>query len=459
MTDTIWLPDFAQSNGPKYRTLENSIRQAIRSGDLGEGERLPPVRELGWQAGITPGTVARAYKNLVDAGVLESTVGRGTFVPVQRKPRVAPLEHDPAATLISPRLPDVGQSDLLREAYADYAKNVERDRLLCYPVRPTQTEAIRAFVDLHRDDPIGELHEDDVVITHGGQNAISLVLMTVLRGPSPTVLVDALSYGGFRRAAEVLRARVLGVDWDDEGPIPEEFERLCRDEGVQIFLTSSEVNNPMNRTTSIRRRHEIAEIAERHGVHILDDDCYRNGPFIGPSYRQIIPELAWYTTSPCKSFSAALRVGFVAAPTGWANRLIRAASAASYGVPDAVTAAYAYVARHPKTPQILEAARQHLAYMVETAVNCLGAHRISWRKDVPLIWLELPEGWRMGEFCRIAEREGVFVRTAEDFSLRDGRQVQGVRIALNGEMSTQRLESAMMTLNGLLARPPERISV
>ncbi|WP_461307644.1 GntR family transcriptional regulator, partial [Albidovulum sp.] len=80
MMDTIWLPDLRHHDGPKYLALTRCLREAVRDGSLPEGARLPPVRELAWRLGMTPGTVARAYQIATQEGLLEAAVGRGTFV-------------------------------------------------------------------------------------------------------------------------------------------------------------------------------------------------------------------------------------------------------------------------------------------------------------------------------------------------------------------------------------------
>jgi DNA-binding GntR family transcriptional regulator len=94
---TIWQPDLTQFEGPKYLALSHALRDAVRKGDLPEGTRLPPVRELAWQLAITPGTVARAYQIVTQEGLLEATVGRGTFVAA-RAPRLGPSQPLVAGT-------------------------------------------------------------------------------------------------------------------------------------------------------------------------------------------------------------------------------------------------------------------------------------------------------------------------------------------------------------------------
>ena len=59
---TIWQPDQIDGPGPKYKAVVTMIRNAISNGALSEGEKLPPVRELAWKLGVTPGTVARARR-------------------------------------------------------------------------------------------------------------------------------------------------------------------------------------------------------------------------------------------------------------------------------------------------------------------------------------------------------------------------------------------------------------
>ena len=462
--DTIWVPDLTNFEGPKYRALETAIVDAIRVGDLKSGEKLPPVREMGWQLGITPGTVARAYKNLVDTGSLVAGVGRGTFVPESNVPEVDTIlmydmvQYD-GAKLLSPRMPDKGQAKLLREGFTHFAENATTEMLLHYPDRELQMPAITAFAQAARNWPIGAFDHDDIVMTHGGQHAVLLILQTILKGANPVIAVDELSYAGFRKAAELCRAKVVGIPSDNEGPDPEALENAYRNHGIQIYCTSADVINPTAKITSVRRRGEIAAIAERYGFHILDDDCYRNGPHMGPSYRQLLPELAWYSTSPSKSTTAGLRIGMVVCPKIWSHAAARAAVFSSFGVSHAISHAYWYLQSHPTLPKILEESRAHLADYQREAVNRLGKFEINWVPNVPFIWLTLPNGWRSGEFCRAAEDKGIGIKSAEEFAQRDAVTPHAVRIAMNGQMSKQAFRKAMDQLAYLLEHPPEQLTV
>ena len=130
---TIWsgLGDFG--SGAKYLKLAEGIRQIIANGTLEAHQKLPAVRELAYQINVTPGTVARAYRMLIEDGVLEAGVGRGTFVRDKKKQK--PLLPPDIIRLNGPYLPDLGQGELIRDGSRDFAENGSDDGVMAYPHR------------------------------------------------------------------------------------------------------------------------------------------------------------------------------------------------------------------------------------------------------------------------------------------------------------------------------------
>ena len=78
----------AESGEPIYLQLIRQVKNAVTSGIIGPGDRMPTVRELATQLVINPNTVARAYRELVREGVLKATHGQGggTFVKMEPQP-------------------------------------------------------------------------------------------------------------------------------------------------------------------------------------------------------------------------------------------------------------------------------------------------------------------------------------------------------------------------------------
>lgn len=468
--DTIFSDPLGDVTGPKYAAVVKTIEQAIDDGALKPGDKLPPVRDLAWRLQITPGTVARAYTILTDHGRLEAQVGRGTFVAEVKPatPLFSPLEIDTVrhnaeaadgpVSLFSPHLPSMGQAELIRSLLAEIAQDPPSG-LMHYPSVAASEPARRAVLQWLQATALGRVSVEDVVLTHGGQNAVLLILQTLLRGRRPVILVEELSYPGFRRAAEMLRASVVPVAMDEHGIVPEALDAAARAHDAHILCTSPEVHNPTGLMTPLARRREIVAVAKARDLQILDDDCYRVGPAQTVSYRAIAPDRSWYISSPSKSITPALRLGFAIAPEGQGPVLRRAAEQSFFGLAAPMMDLCAALLVHPDLPAITDRIRDAINLYVRSAVNILGGYQVIWRRDVPFLWLELPPGWRAGAFCQAAEARGVQVRPAEEFATREARAPHAVRLAVNAGIGLDRFEAAVTELRDLLDHPQDQIRV
>jgi DNA-binding transcriptional MocR family regulator len=467
---TIWSPDRISAEGPKYKAVVALIQSQIAEGGLEVGAKLPPVRDMAWQLKITPGTVARAYTILTDDGVLRAEVGRGTFVAdiVAEQPlnliEIDPVPHltggdTDNVNLFSPHLPNAGQARLIRELLARVAQDPPSG-MMHYPSRLSARGARDAFVNWLQGTPIGAFGQDDVVLTHGGQNAILLVFQTILKGRRPVIFVEELAYPGFRRAAELLRAEVVSVAMDVNGVIPEALAAAAEryPEG-QILCTSPEVHSPTCGFTPMSRRAEIVAVARRYDLQIMEDDCYRMGRAEGEGYRQMAPERGWYITSLSKSITPALRVGCAISPKGQSAALHRSAEHGFFGLAAPIIDLIEGLLTHPKLPQVTAASRAGVEEYVKIAVNRLGAYDLHWRRDVPFLWMHLPHGWRASAFCQAAETVGVRIRAAEEFAARNAQAPHAVRMAVNAGVSLRSFDAAMGRLAQLLENPADQISV
>lgn len=452
-------------SGPKYRRVADAILSAIRSGDLAAGDRLPPVRELAWSLGITPGTVARAYTVLTDAGHAVAEVGRGTFVAqranghrLPTRDYVAVPKRDGKTSLVSPQLPDLGQVALLRTALARVGE-VAPERLLHYPTRDVYKPLREAAVHWLRTIPLGHVTDSDVVLVNGAQNGLCVILQTILRGATPTILVEKMAYPGFRRAAELLRSKAIGLPSDDNGICPDALEQVARETGAQVLCTSPDVHNPTLLSTPSHRRRAISDVCRALDLQIIEDDCYRRTDMTAPSYRILAPERTWHIASISKVLTPALRVGFAIAPPGRGQDLRQTAEYGFFGLAQPVAEICEQILTDPQTEAIVASIREHMAEYVRVAVNALGRHNLTWHEDVPFLWLPLPQGWRAASFCRAAEERDIQIRSADEFALRDGRTPHAVRIAVNAQIPLHQFESAMTQLRDLLEHPPEQISI
>jgi DNA-binding transcriptional MocR family regulator len=464
---TIWLPTLSDDGAPKYLALTRALREAIRAGILVEGTQLPTVRDLAYRLAVTPGTVSRAYQIATHEGLLEATVGRGTFVAASH-PRLGPtqslfIERDAwlaagRVDLRAPRLPDVGQTAIFAQAMQRVCDGIG-PKWLEYTRQSDEGPLRAAVVDWLSDRVLGPISASDIMLNHGGQNAIGLILNCCLRGDRPVVLTEDLSYPGFRYAARAARAEVVGVELDHEGLRPDALEAACRRHGPQVLCLTPETQNPTTARMGAQRRAEIVSIARKYDLHIIEDECYAPTQSDIPTLRALAPERVWFVGSLSKSVSAALRFGYTVCPAGMgeAGRLTAQHSFFALSLP--VTALCLDLLQSGQGAEIRARVQQDLSERLQIMVNRLGAFDLSWQTGMPFGWLQLPQGWRASTFTRIAEDQGVLVRSADEYALFHGRAPNAVRLAVVGNVPRQQYEAGLATLAHLLPRPPQDMAV
>lgn len=151
-----------------------------------------------------------------------------------------------------------------------------------------------------------------VVVTHGSQQALSLLAQALL-DPGETVLVEDPAYIGALQAFDTARARVVGVPMDAGGMRVDELRPLLERESVRLVHTVSNFHNPGGATMTEERRRELARLADEFGFWIVEDDPYGELRFAGST----VPPVAAFSdrvlrlSSASKIIAPSLRVGWV----------------------------------------------------------------------------------------------------------------------------------------------------
>lgn len=99
----MWLHIDPSSGTPIYRQIVDQVRQAVSSGVLRPGDRLPSVREMAVELAVNPNTIAKAYQELERDGVIETPRGKGSYV-ADRDHTLAPAERERQFTEAADRL-------------------------------------------------------------------------------------------------------------------------------------------------------------------------------------------------------------------------------------------------------------------------------------------------------------------------------------------------------------------
>jgi DNA-binding transcriptional MocR family regulator len=458
-----WYGDWLQRRGDVSTSLADTLEQAIRSGRLPAGSRLPTHRDLSKRMGVAVSTVTRAYAEAAKRGLIDATVGRGTFVlgkaaagargaseeilrPMDRL--YLPLMQREDAINLSLNEPlTAGTDERLRSAIAALTAKHDLNDLAHY--QPAQGQIAHRQAGAAWLKELGvEASVEDVYAVSGGQTALMTIFLGLAR-PGDTVLTEELTWPGALAAARLAGIRLKPVALDTEGMVPAAFEAACAAWHPRFVYTMPTLHNPTTATASTARRKEIAAIARAHNVLIVEDDAY--GFLIEPRvtpYFELARDITVYLTSLSKSIAPALRVGFMAVPP----RLHKAMRAAMRATTTMVSPILLELTTHminsgagreaTKVQRVAAAQRQKLAAAI---LGSEGSHQTSMH-----YWLRLPSDIRNAVFVADALSNGVAVTPGDAFAVTPGQDPGGVRICLCAEPDQRRVETALHTLARLI---------
>ena len=110
-------------------------------------------------------------------------------------------------------------------------------------------------------------------VTSGTQPALTAAFHLVAK-PGDTVLVEKLTYPGIKATALTMQVRLAGVEMDEHGLMPDSQDPAFRSHHSKLLCGVPILQNPSGSVMPEERRQEIAEVADRHGVLILEDGIY-----------------------------------------------------------------------------------------------------------------------------------------------------------------------------------------
>jgi 2-aminoadipate transaminase len=162
---------------------------------------------------------------------------------------------------------------------------------------------------------------DEIALTNGSGEALGLVIQA-LTNPGDVVLAEEFVYMGTTAQLRRFGADIRGMAMDEGGIIPEALDKqitalTAAGEKPKYIYVIPEHQNPMGSTVSAERRKAILEICQKHGLPILEDDCYVDLRFKGdvqPAFRALDDSgIVVYVASFSKLLAPGLRLGYFTA--------------------------------------------------------------------------------------------------------------------------------------------------
>jgi DNA-binding transcriptional MocR family regulator len=311
------------------RDVVDALAREIQSGRLPAGARLPPVRVLEQQLGLSKNTVQAAYEELVARGLIDARARDGVYV----------LEHDrdavPGAAVIEPAAPTwaeplvpamerrglfelgsvfIDPELLPRERLAECFRAAMRDGGPMPFYDPQGYPPLRAAIAERLRGRGIAAEADDIVITVGSQQALDIVARAL---QTRTVAIED---PGYRYVVPLLRSlghRVVGLPLDPFAGIDvDAWSRILSEERPGLLYATTSFHNPTGYSYTSSELVALLEASASHGVALMEDDWgsdMLSDSEYRPTLRALGGERVLYVNSFTKKLLPSLRLGFVLA--------------------------------------------------------------------------------------------------------------------------------------------------
>lgn len=463
-----------------YQDVAGKLAGLIDEGVLRAGERVPSVRRISAQEGVSVSTILQAYTLLESRGYLEARPQSGFYV----RPRRAGLPPEPPASAPAPQATKVGISGLtsLLQTVLDPAvvplgtacpapellPGRRLNQMLAARIRragvggngysfPPGNGELRRQVARRSLDWGGNLRPEEVVTTCGATEALHLCLRAVTR-PGDIVAIESPMYFGTLFLLEQLGLQALEIPSHPRDGIS--LERLgdaLKKHRVRACAASPNFSNPLGSAMPDDNKRELVQMLARRGIPLIEDDIYGDLYFGGARPRAAKAFDREGLVLLCSSFSKLLAPGY---RVGWtaAGRFQAKVEAlkltTTLATPALLETAIASFLENGGYDRHLRRMRAAFATQVEQMIAAVGRHfppgtKVTRPAGGFVVWVQLPP---RADAIRLQERAlaaGISLTPGPLFSARQGYR-NYIRLSC-GYPWSERFDRAVATL-GRLAR-------
>ena len=427
---------------PLYAAVAGDLAGLITSGQLQPRTRVPSVRLLARQRGVSITTAVASLRLLEQQGLIEARPKSGYFVASRRPPppepadvalprtarlvgaqamlkRLADASINPAVARLGQAIPDPAlfPQGPLRASLARAARR-EPELLASYPTRMGGSARLREQIGAHYARIGARLAPDELIITNGCMEALVLAVRAVAE-PGDTIAVESPTYFGFLQVVENLGVKVLEIPAHPRDGLRVEALKELLDSragaAVRACMTIPNFSNPTGSAMPLPRKRALVKLCREADIALIEDDIYGDLPHQGP---RPLPCKTFDTDGRvllCSSFSKTLapgaRVGFIE-PGRYRDRLraVKFMMSGSTGLlPQEMLADYLASGRYARH---LKRLRQRCATQVEQVSQLVqeafpDGTRLTRPQGGFVLWVELPGDADTQALYELAQRSGV----------------------------------------------------
>ncbi|MBF9033246.1 aminotransferase class I/II-fold pyridoxal phosphate-dependent enzyme [Rhodobacterales bacterium HKCCE2091] len=446
-----WKPSGIDAGKPRYIAIADAISKDIADGRLAVGDRLPPQRRLAAELGIDFTTVSRAYAEAQARGLVDSHVGRGTFVAEAAR-RVAPDPARGRASDLSMNMPpEPDDPDLVARMQAALgyvsANLVDLLRYQAPLGTDRDREAASIWLSLR-----GMIPSMDRVAVTPGAHATMAAIFSIITRPGDRVLCEAVTYPGLRNIAGRFGIELVGLETDADGVTPDALEDAIARHAPKALYLNPTLQNPTTHTIPEARRQQVSEILNQYDLTLIEDDAYGFIPARAPAPIAVSsPDLTWHIGGLAKCIGAGLRLAYTIAPSPkCAHRLAQAIRALAVMPSPLSMALTTQWIEDGTADSIRRFIRAETAARQQIAAEALEGMTFAGAPNAFNVWLTLPPGFtRASTVARLAGRP-LGVVPSDAFTVA-GTPGEMLRVGLGGPISRDELSEHLHFLGAALS--------
>lgn len=407
----------------RYENLATLLAERIEQGLYRHGEKLPSVRNLSQEHGVSISTVQQAYQVLESLQLITPQPRSGYFVaPRKAKPPVPAISRpvqrpvdvtqwDEVLTLLDARsdkemlnfgggAPDISQPTL-KPLWREMARLVQHNQcdILSYDALQGRHE-LREQISRLMVDGGTVVDPEDIVITNGCHGALSIALLSVCK-PGDIVAVESPSYYGTMQLLRGFGIKAMEIPTDPETGISIEALELALEQWpIKGVILVPSCSNPQGSIMPDARKKAILALVQRYDIVIFEDDIYGELVTDYPRPRTIksydIDGRVLLCSSFTKSVAPGLRVGWIV-PGRYRDRVLHMKYAAIGSTVPTNQLAMAAFIRDGHYHRHIRRMRQFYQQHLETYTCWIRQYFpcgicVTRPKGGYMLWVELPEG-------------------------------------------------------------------
>jgi DNA-binding transcriptional MocR family regulator len=292
------MKSIATNDDHLYLQVAVGIEKMIADDVLKIGDKLPSVRMLSEEYGISMGTAFQAYYHLEGKGLIESRPKSGYYVrfnhrrfpemPKQIRPE--PISHDVSVKeMISSIYMDIAAPDVINFALAvpdiSLLPAAKLNKSVVHALRNTKDHCInyehtQGNLELRKQIARlafnwgGKVQPEEVIVTTGCLEAITICLRAITK-PGDTVAVECPTYFGIYQAAENLGLKVVEITSCSINGI----ELDCLEDAIKNYVVKACIvvpnfNNPLGSCMPDEKKKRLVDIITKHNIPLIEDDIY-----------------------------------------------------------------------------------------------------------------------------------------------------------------------------------------